>query len=286
MIQRILLATEGSEGADQAIRFLGGLGLPSSTTVQVTCVVDQFIESLLEEVKPPTGRDFAHRVVEEAVTRLAADGLQACYQIRRGDSAHQVILAADAFDADLIVVGSRGLTGLASFVLGSVARDVAQHSTRSVLVVRGSEGAPSEVVLALDDSNQAARGLELAGWLPRAAAVTAVNVVRPAHPLLGLAAIQDAGLFDRLHQAEERSRAAGEKLVAEAAARLQAAGKQTRTEVRHGDPASEILTVCEERKAGLLIAGARGRSPLNALVLGSVADRLLRAAPCSLLLAR
>lgn len=288
MITRILLATDGSACSNEAVAFLCDLGLPAGTLVQVTCVVDAFIESLLQEAHP-TGRDFPHRVVEEAVTRLTVAGLEACYEIRRGDAAHQIILAAKAFAADLVVVGSRGLNGLAAFVLGSVARNVAQYSDRSVLVVRSGDRPHADaVVLALDESNSAARAAQLAAWLPMPAGtfVTALNVARPMQPLVGLAAVGDTELFERLREAEARSRAAGEELVSKACGRLQAAGKKCRGEVRVGDPATEILALCEKENARLLIAGARGVSPLEGLILGSVAERVLKKGRCSMLLAR
>ena len=55
--------------------------------------------------------------------------------MRTGDAAAEIIAAAAEVGADLVVIGSRGRTGLASVVLGSVARNVLHGSTASVLVV-------------------------------------------------------------------------------------------------------------------------------------------------------
>jgi nucleotide-binding universal stress UspA family protein len=51
-----------------------------------------------------------------------------------------------------------------------------------------------------------------------------------------------------------------------------------------GDPADEILRLAEEREADLIVAGARGVSFLERLLVGSVADRLLKYADCSVLI--
>jgi nucleotide-binding universal stress UspA family protein len=55
-------------------------------------------------------------------------------------------------------------------------------------------------------------------------------------------------------------------------------------ELLTGDPATEILRVAEERNADLVVAGARGVSLIERLLVGSVADRLLKEAPCSVLI--
>jgi nucleotide-binding universal stress UspA family protein len=54
-----------------------------------------------------------------------------------GDAAAEIVEEASSWPADLVVLGSRGLTGLTRIVLGSVARNVLQGSQSSVLVVRG-----------------------------------------------------------------------------------------------------------------------------------------------------
>ena len=71
---------------------------------------------------------------------LLAAGLSAEADRSEGDAATEILAAAAASDADLIVIGTHGRTGLARLVLGSVARNVLQHATCSVLIVR--EGSP------------------------------------------------------------------------------------------------------------------------------------------------
>ena len=63
--------------------------------------------------------------------------------MRDGDAAGEIIAAAEQRGADLIVLGSRGRTGLTRLLLGSVARNVLSGSTASVLVVRDRDGARS-----------------------------------------------------------------------------------------------------------------------------------------------
>jgi len=77
-----------------------------------------------------------HRIASEATTRLAAQGVAATADQRDGDTVRGVVDAAADHQADLIVIGSRGRTGLARLVLGSVARGVLFGAPCSVLIVR------------------------------------------------------------------------------------------------------------------------------------------------------
>jgi nucleotide-binding universal stress UspA family protein len=70
------------------------------------------------------------------VDELRSSGLDASAERRDGDAASELIAVAKETDADLIVVGTRGRTGLTRLLLGSVARNVVQHAPCSVLVVR------------------------------------------------------------------------------------------------------------------------------------------------------
>jgi nucleotide-binding universal stress UspA family protein len=75
-------------------------------------------------------------ILERSHDTLVDSGLTASVELREGDAADQLIRAASDTGADLIVVGSRGLSTLPRLVLGSVARKVLLHAPQSVLIVR------------------------------------------------------------------------------------------------------------------------------------------------------
>ena len=77
-----------------------------------------------------------------------------------------------------------------------------------------------------------------------------------------------------------------ERWWARICARITAAGKHCRADVRAGDPAEEILEVAEERQADVIVAGARGRSLIERRLVGNVSDRLLKHAASSVLIVR
>lgn len=144
----ILLAVDGSASAEAATNFLGGSRFladhpvevisvaASSTRLQpapLSGVTDAAVEA--DATRVTAGRRWAEDHAAIAVEALRADGMHARWSISQGDPAHEIIEAARSLECDLIVVGSRGLTGLARLVLGSVARNVLLHTGASVLIV-------------------------------------------------------------------------------------------------------------------------------------------------------
>jgi nucleotide-binding universal stress UspA family protein len=84
-----------------------------------------------------------HRLAVEAAARLQDGARVVDAEMRAGDAASEIIAAAEEQGADLIILGSRGRTGLTRLLLGSVARNVLSGSTASVLIVRDGTEASS-----------------------------------------------------------------------------------------------------------------------------------------------
>lgn len=287
MLKKILLATDGSPCAGEAARFLGALPLPAGTQIQVVCVVDVFVENVLEAVQPHQ-RDYVLRVLESAAEIVRREGIEVSTLVRAGEAAHQLITGAEELGADLLVLGTVGRTGLEDLVLGSVARNVAKHASCPVLVVRKPASELDRVLVATDGSAHAEQAVRFAAAFPAPALAefTVTHVVRTEHPVLDAVAIASDDLYGALEEEERKAERRGKEL-------LQAAQSVFRTEeracdvvLRKGDPAAQILALSRERAADLLIAGARGASLIRRLVVGSVADRLLKQAPCSVLIVR
>jgi nucleotide-binding universal stress UspA family protein len=94
-----------------------------------------------------------------------------------------------------------------------------------------------------------------------------------------------AAASDILDVRDERRRL-GEELVSRAGQQLQAAGFQTSTTVREGDPRHAILDVAAEWEADLIVLGSHGRKGLDRFLLGSVSESVVRHAPCSVEIVR
>jgi nucleotide-binding universal stress UspA family protein len=150
-VTRVILAHDGSSGANAAegilerwpvfsgltVEVLGvvgpGEGLRSAPMTIVQARYPQVIEEQTRVLVAARGRH--EEICREASTRLARSGRQTSWEVRDGDPAKVVVDEAQARGADLIVMGTRGLTGFDRLRLGSVARNVLTHAHCSVLVV-------------------------------------------------------------------------------------------------------------------------------------------------------
>lgn len=103
--------------------------LPPSATLYTPSTPDYF-EAYREVLREHTA------VAQEAAARLGREGLRASAVIVEGDPAKAILRVADDHQADLILLGTHGRTGLERLLLGSVARNVMVHASVSVLVVR------------------------------------------------------------------------------------------------------------------------------------------------------
>jgi nucleotide-binding universal stress UspA family protein len=68
--------------------------------------------------------------------------------------------------------------------------------------------------------------------------------------------------------------------------RLQVSGAQVRPIIRTGQPAAEIVRIVQEQEVDLIVIGARGQTRAESFPLGGVAEKLIRFAPCTVLVAR
>jgi nucleotide-binding universal stress UspA family protein len=142
-MNRILIATDGSPSAQEAVDF--GIELAADqgaalTFVEVVPAVD-IVPSGGFGVTGAVPHDLteAHtEVLEQARARAEAAGVTAYTRLLRGDAVDEVVAYADSTDTDLIVVGSRGHGSFTSALLGSVSRGVLQEARRPVLVVRAA----------------------------------------------------------------------------------------------------------------------------------------------------
>jgi nucleotide-binding universal stress UspA family protein len=120
-------------GRPVSVLCVAEVGMPWSTGMSPG-IYDQVLESYSTAVDE--ARQQCLGFAEMTCQRLRAAGFTATPEVREGGAAEEIVAAARALPADLIVIGTRGHTGLARLVLGSVARNVLTHADCSVLVVR------------------------------------------------------------------------------------------------------------------------------------------------------
>jgi nucleotide-binding universal stress UspA family protein len=154
MARSIVVGTDGSEPADEAVRQAIDLASRDGARLHlVTAYHDPQIvreitiwtnepKGLLDtgrtEVGAPTVdlREVAESVLKRAAGDALSKGVEAETHAREGHPAEVIIDIANQEQADLIVVGSRGLTGIKRYLLGSVSSKVSEHAPCNVMIVR------------------------------------------------------------------------------------------------------------------------------------------------------
>jgi nucleotide-binding universal stress UspA family protein len=151
-INRVLVPLDGSKHSDEVVRFLLRMPLPHHAEVLVMTVVQSFGAAFVKAYTLDLERDKQivaelQKAEEEAAERLLAEaengfregGYRVSVIIARGDPSQEILREAARRNVDLIALGAKGLTGVRSFLLGSVAQRIAGYAKASVLIVRLSK---------------------------------------------------------------------------------------------------------------------------------------------------
>jgi nucleotide-binding universal stress UspA family protein len=203
----------------------------------------------------------------------------------------------------LIVMSTHGLSGFSRMWLGSVADGVVRHTTAPVLMLRGDEEAPAQpeepmhgfrnIVVPVDGSPFAEQVLEHALELAHIthAHVLLLEIVRPLRPPIYASVPEYPMQLSPEEFIEETTQelvARAESYVSKLAARLRAAHAplDIRAEVRTANEAAGVIIETAKRRGADLIAMATHGRGLSRVVVGSVADKVLRGGPGALLLVR
>jgi nucleotide-binding universal stress UspA family protein len=224
----------------------------------------------------------ADRHFRRALQKDSRAELEACeVAVSRGAPSAALLKLIEREKPGLVVVGSHGRTGLAHVFLGSVAERIVRYSPAPVLVARTDPvWPPSKVLVPLDFSKSDAEILQFAADLRSA--------VPASFDLLHVLSFQEtAGVIYpeavaawSAGEKSEKEKEAERRLREEAAwhPHLPAA-----TSVAVGAPVSEILDKARRAAADLILIATHGRTGLPRFFLGSVAEQVVRYAPCSVL---
>ena len=204
--------------------------------------------------------------------------------VEHGTEYAAIVRRAEEWRASLVVIGSHGHTGATRGVLGGVAERVVRHAHCPVLVARPCSWR-GLVVCATDLSAPSLPAVEaaVAEARLRSARLQILNVIDQGLPLAtvgpseGLTPLVLAP--EMLHDLQGIARATIDAVLAKLHAKAEVA-------VVEGHAAATILQYVEERQPELLVVGTRGRTGLVRVLLGSVAERVVRAARGSVLVVR
>lgn len=145
MFSKIVVGTDGSETAAEAVRQAVELAKISDSELTIVSAYEPIPQAQLREESRDVPGDVANAVNPREVVNVTLEqaagtakqqkvGVQT--HPREGDPADAILDVAEEIDADLIIVGNRGMTGAKRFLLGSVPNKVSHHAPCSVMIVR------------------------------------------------------------------------------------------------------------------------------------------------------
>jgi len=125
LIETIVVGTDGSDTAEAAVLRAGELAQSTGASLHIVCAHGGAV--------PP---DITSALLDRSAGVLHSRGIASECHARQGDAAEALLTVAEQEDADVIVVGNRGMHGNRRFLLGSVPDKVSHHAACSVLIVR------------------------------------------------------------------------------------------------------------------------------------------------------
>lgn len=296
---RIVCAVDGSEHSQWGIQALQALASREPEQVTLLHVVNKPALHALTGKNPISGRralaamEKAGGIVLRDAARSARVALgQAATAPRstihtilaHGPLAKTIAREARRVKADLIILGSRGLSDIQGFLLGSISRQVAAMAPCSVWVVKQPTHKLLHITLAVDDSkpSRAAAKFLRSYLLPETATVTILSSVES--PVTDFAAryLSESQLAELTKPVMERATA----FVNSVRNTFIKDGFLVVTKVQMDHVIETIVKHIEANRDELLVIGSRDLTKSERLYLGSVSESLLRHAPCSVLIVR
>ncbi|MFB6101112.1 MAG: universal stress protein [Haloplanus sp.] len=271
MYDTILVPTDGSEAATTAARYALTLADAFDADVHVLSVVDpdRYVTDVVGDVDDLVRRQRAalERRAQAAVDRATEGDAVVAGAVEthvvEGRPATVLADAIDAYDADLVAMGVHGRSRVDRHLLGSLTERTVRTASVPVLTVGADDPADdgvSDVVIATDGSDGSER-----------AADHAITVARATGARLHALTVGEVG------------GGADDVPARRVAERATDAGVEATAAVRDGRPHEAIVSYADDVDADLVAVGTHGRTGVRRILLGSVAERVLRTAPVPVL---
>jgi nucleotide-binding universal stress UspA family protein len=277
--ERILLATDGSEASKAAVDATIAIAKSATAKVKVAHVWNLEVHHRHGHWDVEV-RSEAEKLVDVSVERLLQAGVIAEREIIRADSLHvaaAIACSAKAFEADLVVIGSRGLSDWQSLRQHSVSHQLLCGLDCPVLIVRGGTrgvaARVSKVLLAIAGGDDLAPGVRavVAVAYPDAS----VLVVHVAQAIVGVQGFAYVESDDEVRET-----------MAHACKLLRDAHVDVHGLVAHEGPvAKAVAEIATDWNADLIVVGSSRMGDIGSLFLGSVSHDLLHLTELPVLIA-
>jgi nucleotide-binding universal stress UspA family protein len=268
MFKKLLVALDGSSCSSHALELALALARRDDSMIAFCCAVDDDAPAELD--------DRAQHYVDDALAKAKGAGIVCQGATLYGRPAEAIVEYAQAVDVDTIVMGTHGRSGLKRLFMGSVASAVLRSSSVPVIVVREEarllSAAPASILVPIDGSECSARALDAAITLAESLSAELVicYVVDLAH-----AAAMTAGEPELIGAFVDVLEEEGKRVVGQGVQRA-SAHVSALSRVAQGFPVAQIEKIADEIQPAFIVLGTHGRSGVSRLVMGSVAEGVVR----------
>ena len=279
-LNRLLAATDFSSRAERALERAHQLSEQFSAQLHILHVVDDDQPAALVEQEARQAAD----LLDSIVASFPEGGqVQPTPIVRKGDPFAEIATTAADLDADLLVMGPHRKQMLRDVFVGTTVERVMRTGQRPVLMVNGEPSGPyKRVLVAIDLSDASAKALRTARGLGllSGASVTLLHAFEPlAKGMMIYANIERERIEE--HVASEAAEA--RQAISAFLDGLKMSDVPYTVRLEEGSPYDTIRKTVERSKPDLLVIGTRGLTGLKRILLGSVADALLRGVECDIM---
>ena len=280
-LRKILVATDLSTRAEIAIRRAARLAEEHSATLTVLHVMTK---ALREEARK---RQITLKMEKDLRRKLMAlspwHKSRVSIQIATGAPFVEIIRRARKEKVDITLVGAHGAQFIKDLLLGTTAEKIVRKGDRPVLVVKRPVRSPyRNVLLATDFSDQSREALKFAMRVAPKANYHLLHVFQGIEGQLWRAGFAKSKIKRYRRQAAQQSREEMTHFIRG----LGLGGRSISRLLRYGRAPHVITTVTRGLRPDLVCVGSAGRTGLSHILLGSVAEHVLREAPCDVLVVR
>jgi len=283
---KVLLADDGSQHAQAAVRLLQELPLPPKCRVHVLRVF-------------PPGQTFAvgqmERSLQHTKEQLLEAGIRADADLVLGYPAEKIVETAKGMKPDITVMGAKGLRATLGILLGGVAQQVVEYACCPVLVVRAPYHGLRRILVVTDGSVYSQRAVRYLGKfpLPEKVDVRLMHVLPPLiDPVIMEPYFGGRDVYVPLRTPEEEASIKaeqerdGQALLKRTCDSLLEKGIESTPVLARGDAATEIMEYTDKEDVDLIVAGSRGLSRFQGWLMGSVSRKLVHYSNCSVLIVK
>lgn len=291
MISKILVPLDGSQAAEAVLSYIEPISTATNARVNLLAAVDR-----PRDWGEDTGRDLkgerheAESYLRGIQARLtSATGNDVEIEVVASEPAAAILAASERQQSNLIAMTTHGRSGVARWVFGSIAAKVLHGTKTPLLIVRPptedkQSDAPdlTKMLVPLDGSELSASVLPFAADLAKSMGASIVlfhAVFEPVMTYPGAEAVFDAGALKGMD-------AGAHEYLAAVALDLDAKGVKTNRAVAIGNAMDGIVWAAGRESAGLIVMSTHGRSGIGRMVLGSVADAVVRRSALPVILVR